>query len=102
LGNKVGRPAAVGCRAQFGLKRALTAFDLTMMGIGPSSHRYLCAHRDCCGNEFRPGGMPFFYWGRHRFSLRGLCYAEMAAMIPIAGSAYTYAYATMANWSPGS
>ena len=27
----------------------------------------------------------------------GLCYAELASMIPVAGSAYTYAYATLAN-----
>jgi len=32
----------------------------------------------------------------------GLCYAEFASMIPIAGSAYTYSYATLVNWWRGS
>ena len=32
----------------------------------------------------------------------GLCYAELASMIPIAGSAYTYTYATIGEISRGS
>jgi len=30
-------------------------------------------------------------------ALAAFCYAEFASMVPVAGSAYTYAYATLAN-----
>jgi hypothetical protein len=42
----------------------------------------------------RPGAGPAIALSSLRplFSLAGLCYAELASMIPIAGSAYTYSY----------
>ena len=43
----------------------------------------------------RSGDLSFLPSGRARLRFAALCYAELASMIPIAGSTYTYAYATL-------
>src|SRR5207245_10154848 len=55
--------------------------------------------RHALGVAGRPGAGPAialsFFLVAIACALAGLCYAELASMIPIAGSAYTYAYATL-------
>ncbi len=54
---------------------------------------------DAIGLSGRPGAGPAialsYFLVAVACALAGLCYAELASMIPVAGSAYTYAYATM-------
>src|SRR5258708_1058261 len=47
------------------------------------------------GHDGGPGLMLSFVLSGLGCAFAGLCYAEFAAMIPLAGSAYTYAYATL-------
>ena len=84
------------------LKRTLSAFDLIMLGIGAviGAGIFSTLGTAAVGEPgVRLGAGPalvlsFVLLGAVCV-LAGLCYAELTAMIPIAGSAYTYAYATL-------
>ena len=86
---------------QHQLKRTLGAFDVTMLGIGAivGAGIFATIGTATAGDATRPGAGPALILS---FVLTGiacgfaaLCYAEFAAMVPISGSAYTYAYATL-------
>jgi basic amino acid/polyamine antiporter, APA family len=90
-----------------GLTRTLSAFDLVMLGIGAvigagiftSIGTAAVGEVAADGTVVRYGAGPalvvsFVLLGGV-CALAGLCYAELTALIPIAGSAYTYAYATL-------
>jgi APA family basic amino acid/polyamine antiporter len=87
--------------AEHTLKRTLTAFDLTMLGIGAviGTGIFAAIGTATAGNADRPGAGPAiilsFVLTAVACIFSALCYAEFAAMIPISGSAYTYAYATL-------
>jgi APA family basic amino acid/polyamine antiporter len=85
------------------LKKNLSAVDLTMLGVGAiiGAGIFSTIGTAAAGNlaDGRPAAGPALMLS---FVLTGLacgftalCYAEMAAMIPVSGSAYTYAYATL-------
>ncbi|MET0595877.1 MAG: amino acid permease [Polyangiaceae bacterium] len=79
-----------------GLKRSLTALDLVMLGIGAiiGTGIFVLTGRAAAANAGPAVALSFVFAGIAS-CFAGLCYAEMASMIPIAGSAYTYSYATM-------
>ena len=82
-----------------GPKRALTSFDLTMLGIGAiigAGIFVLTGH--AAASNAGPAIALSFVLGGIACAFAGLCYAEMASTVPIAGSAYTYAYATMGEF----
>ena len=87
--------------AEHGLKRTLTSLDLTMLGIGAviGTGIFAAIGTATAGNADRPGAGPAiilsFVLTAVACIFSALCYAEFAAMIPISGSAYTYAYATL-------
>ena len=81
--------------SQGSLKRSLTAFSLVMMGIGTIIGaglfiRTAAAAADNAG----PSVTLAYILASIGCAFAGLCYAEFASKIPIAGSAYTYSYAT--------
>src|SRR5512132_2387360 len=110
------------------MKRALSAFDLTCLGIGAIIGAGIFAlagtaaageHAQAVGSVWktpvlnfiisylthadlvfgRPGAGPAvvfsFIVAAIACGFAALCYAELAAMIPVSGSAYTYSYATL-------
>jgi APA family basic amino acid/polyamine antiporter len=82
--------------ADHGLKRTLTALDLVMLGIGAiiGTGIFVLTGRAAAANA-GPGVALSFIVAGVASTFAGLCYAEMASMIPVSGSAYTYSYATM-------
>jgi APA family basic amino acid/polyamine antiporter len=78
-----------------GLKRALGAFDLTLLGIGAIVGAGIFVMTGVGARQAGPGLIASFILAGTACTMAALCYAEFAAMIPVAGSAYSYSYATM-------
>jgi APA family basic amino acid/polyamine antiporter len=79
-----------------GLKRALGAFDLVMLGIGCviGTGIFVLTGRAAAANAGPAVALSFALAGLAS-SFAALCYSEMASMLPVSGSAYTYTYATL-------
>ncbi len=81
------------------LKRTLTRTNLVLLGIGAIIGAGIFV---LTGNAAASYAGPAVVWSFVVAGLAcafaGLCYAEFASMIPIAGSAYTYAYATLGEF----
>ena len=86
---------------QFGLKRTLTAFSVTLIGIGAiiGAGIFATIGTAASGTAERAGAGPSlmlsFVITAIVCGFTALCYAELASMVPISGSAYTYSYATL-------
>jgi APA family basic amino acid/polyamine antiporter len=81
------------------LKRTLTSFNLVALGIGAIIGAGLFSLTGlAAANNAGPAVTISFMIGAVGCAFAGLCYAEFASMIPIAGSAYTYSYATMGEF----
>src|SRR4029077_6363298 len=81
------------------LKRALGALNLTMLGIGAIIGAGIFVLTGTAAAQTAgPAIVLSFILAGLGCLFAGLCYAEFAAMIPIAGSAYTYGYATLGEF----
>jgi APA family basic amino acid/polyamine antiporter len=81
------------------LKRTLSAVNLVALGIGAiiGAGIFVLTGHAAAANA-GPAISLSFVLGAVVCAFAGLCYAEMASTVPIAGSAYTYAYATMGEF----
>ena len=77
------------------LHRSLGAFQLTMLGVGAVIGTGIFVLTAEAAQKAGPGMMISFMIAGFVCAVSALCYAEMAAMVPVSGSAYTYSYAVM-------
>src|SRR6187455_757559 len=78
------------------LRRTLSALDLTLLGIGAIiGTGIFVLTGTAAANQAGPAITMSYLAAGLACAFAALCYAEFASMIPIAGSAYTYAYATL-------
>lgn len=78
------------------LKRTLTGLDLTLLGIGAIiGTGIFVLTGTAAANQAGPAIVLAYVAAGLACGFAALCYAEFASMIPISGSAYTYAYATL-------
>jgi APA family basic amino acid/polyamine antiporter len=84
-----------------GLRRTLGAVDLTLMGVGAvvGAGIFSSVGEMAAGGATHPGAGPAlvlsYLLTAFACGLCALCYAEIAALVPVAGSAYTYAYVAL-------
>ncbi|AKA70607.1 amino acid permease [Clostridium scatologenes] len=76
-----------------GLKKVLGAFELTMLGIGAIIGTGIFVLTGVAAADYAgPALVLSFVFAAIACTFAALCYAELAAMIPVAGSAYTFGY----------
>jgi basic amino acid/polyamine antiporter, APA family len=81
------------------LKRSLGALNLTLLGIGAIIGAGIFVLTGTAAAQYAgPAIVLSFVLAGLGCLFAGLCYAEFASMIPIAGSAYTYGYATLGEF----
>src|SRR3954447_24093456 len=82
-----------------GLKKTLGPWSLVALGIGAIIGAGLFSITGgAAANQAGPAITISFVVAGLGCAFAGLCYAEFASMIPVAGSAYTYSYATMGEF----
>lgn len=77
------------------LHRSLGAFQLTMLGIGAIIGTGIFVLTAEAAQKAGPGMMLSFVIAGFVCAVAALCYSELASMVPVSGSAYTYTYAVM-------
>ncbi len=78
------------------LRRSLSAWDLTLLGVGGIiGTGIFVLTGTAAANQAGPAIMLSYLAAGLACGFAALCYAEFASMVPIAGSAYTYAYASL-------
>jgi APA family basic amino acid/polyamine antiporter len=84
---------------QHSLKRGLGAFNLTTLGIGSViGAGIFVLTGQAAAQHAGPAIVLSYVLGGIVCAFAALCYAELSAMIPVSGSAYTYAYATLGEF----
>src|ERR1700748_427778 len=77
------------------LHRSLGPVQLTMLGIGAVIGTGIFVLTATAAQKAGPGMMVSFAIAGTVCAVAALCYSELASMVPVAGSAYTYSYAVM-------
>jgi APA family basic amino acid/polyamine antiporter len=81
------------------LKRGLGAFNLTTLGLGSViGAGIFVLTGQAAAQHAGPAIVLSYVLGGIVCAFAALCYAELSAMIPVSGSAYTYAYATLGEF----
>jgi basic amino acid/polyamine antiporter, APA family len=80
------------------LKRDLTAWDLTLLGIGAIIGTGIFVLTGTGALTAGPGLVLSFIIAGIACAFAALCYAEFASLVPASGSVYTYSYATLGEF----
>ena len=89
----IGAPVAYGAADH--LKRTIGTFELTMFGVGSTVGTGIFFVLSQAVPEAGPGVIVSFIIAGLAAGLAALCYAELASAVPVSGSSYSYAYATL-------